>query len=107
MLGGSQLDTITILSEYKVDKEQRGTYLNLIHELKDQLHHFGAEHITIYEGTDQADLFVEQFEVANMEIYLEIKQTRKNEQSAFWQKFNGCILGGKDKLHMWAFNKVK
>jgi hypothetical protein len=101
------LDTITILSEYKVDKEQRGTFLNLILELKDQLHHFGAEHITIYEGMDQADLFVEEFVVANMDVYLEINHMRKNEQSAFWQKFNGCILGGKDKVHMWAFKKVK
>jgi hypothetical protein len=101
------LDTITILSEYKVDKEQRETYLNLIHELKDQLHHFGAEHITIYEGTDQPDLFVEEFVVANMDVYTEIKDIRKNEQSVFWQKFNGCISGGKDKVHMWAFKKLK
>jgi hypothetical protein len=56
---------------------------------------------------DQADLFVEEFVVANMDVYSEIKHARKNERSVFWQTFNGCILGGKDKVHMWAFKKVK
>jgi hypothetical protein len=97
---------ITVLSEYKIKDDKRDQFFELLSNLMEHLEMLGAEQISIFEGTDQPGLFVEEFILRDMDEYMEMKEEREKEQLDFWREFHECIEGGKSKVNIWAFSKV-
>lgn len=102
------MSKITILSEFKIIDDKRDIFLSLLEDLTNNLRELGAEgEISVFEGVDQPGLFVEEFILKDKEAYDQMKKVRDSESSPFWQEYNTCILGGKTKLNIWAFEKMK
>jgi hypothetical protein len=100
------LNRITVLCEYKVADEKRKDFMALLPAVKRDLEGLGAVQISIFEGTDQPCLFVEEFIVADMEVYESLKKARNEEVSPVWEQQHACVPGGKNKVHIWAFAKL-
>jgi hypothetical protein len=100
------LNRITVLSEFKVSAEKRKDFMDLLPAVKRELEGMGAVEISIFEGTDQPGLFVEEFIVADMEAYESLKKARNEEVSEVWEQQHACVPGGKNKVHIWAFAKL-
>ncbi|MCM3760281.1 hypothetical protein M3212_05695 [Alkalihalobacillus oceani] len=96
---------ITVLTEYKAEEGKKQNVLEALDELKEQIEALGGREVIIYEGVDQPGLFVEQFMLPNMQAYEKMKRIREEERIDFWKAFNSYILGGKNKINMWAFEK--
>lgn len=86
-----------IFVEYRINPEQRVTYLERIRErLKD------FPQVVLYEGADQPNVFVEQWMDTTHDDYTRLKRIRL-EESSEWDGITTCISGGKSKLHIWEF----
>ncbi|MCE5171542.1 hypothetical protein LQV63_19765 [Paenibacillus profundus] len=89
-----------IFVEYRIAPELRETYLSLV---KRQLQsHTNA---VLYEGTDQPNVFVEQWLNTSHEDYVRMKKLRL-EESSEWDEITACIPGGRGKLHIWEFEEL-
>ncbi|MCM3338896.1 hypothetical protein M3650_09705 [Paenibacillus sp. MER TA 81-3] len=89
-----------IFVEYRIAPELRETYLSLV---KRQLQsHTNA---VLYEGTDQPNVFVEQWLNTSHEDYVRMKKLRLEEDSE-WDEITACIPGGRGKLHIWEFEEL-
>lgn len=97
---------ITVLSEYKVLDGKNEEFLSLLPLVKIALEEIGASEIRFFEGTDQPGLFVEEFQVGDMQAYEAVKKMRYEERSEIWKQFHSCVPGGKDKVHVWAFTQL-
>ena len=91
-----------IFVEYRIDPNKREAYELAI----DRLLRTRANCI-LYEGSDQPNVFVEQYFETTPEQYAHMKQQRL-EQESEWDEITACIPGGRSKLHIWEFvEKVK
>ncbi|MFW5433927.1 hypothetical protein [Paenibacillus apiarius] len=89
-----------IFVEYRIDPKLRETYLSLV---KKQLQcHANA---VLYEGTDQPNVFVEQWLRTSHEDYVRMK-TLRLEESSEWDAITACIPGGREKFHIWEFEEM-
>lgn len=86
-----------IFVEYRIDPAQREKYLRLI-----QAKLTSYSNVVLYEGTDQPNVFVEQYMDTTPEDYVTLKRIRLNEESD-WDEVTDCIPGGRTKLHIWEF----
>lgn len=58
------------------------------------------------KGTDQADIFVETFQVEDLKLYHLWKQQLQDNNPIFpWNAILPYISGGMSKFHMWAFQE--
>ncbi|EJW15010.1 hypothetical protein M5X00_23735 [Paenibacillus alvei] len=89
-----------IFVEYRVDPDQRAQYLEQITERLKQF-----PQVVLYEGTDQPNVFVEQWMNTTPEDYKRLKRIRL-EDSSEWDAITACIPGGKSKLHIWEFASI-
>ncbi|EPY08359.1 hypothetical protein AZ66_11070 [Paenibacillus sp. E194] len=86
-----------IFVEYRIDPDKREAYLKQITE---RLQPFPQ--VVLYEGTDQPNVFVEQWMDTTHEEYLQLRRIRLEETSE-WDVITACIPGGRSKLHIWEF----
>ncbi|WP_195575738.1 hypothetical protein [Paenibacillus sp. 1001270B_150601_E10] len=86
-----------IFVEYRIDPSRREEYLQLV-----QAKLASYSNVVLYEGTDQPNVFVEQYMNTTEEQYLEMKRIRHSEESD-WDLITDCIPGGRAKLHIWEF----
>ncbi|MDU5141669.1 MAG: hypothetical protein E6230_05785 [Paenibacillus dendritiformis] len=94
----TKMDRI-IFVEYRVLPEARDRYLAAIRRLlKDR------PDVVLYEGTDQPNVFVEQWLGTTADDYASLKKIRK-EGADGWDAVTACIAGGADKLHIWEFRR--
>ncbi|MED0675455.1 hypothetical protein ABEV55_03410 [Aneurinibacillus thermoaerophilus] len=103
------MNWIQVFAEYKIIPEKRGEYLQKIKDIAIAMEKIGARNFVLQEGVDQPGLFVEMFHVPTVEAYRKIKRKRCEEtgtSGGFWQSINDCIVGGTNKLNMWAFAPV-
>ncbi|WP_261378467.1 hypothetical protein [Paenibacillus agilis] len=89
-----------IFVEYRIDPAKRDIYLK---KAAEQL--ANRQDVLWYEGTDQPNVFVEQWLNSTVEQYEAMKRMRLEEQSE-WDELTDCIPGGKSKLHIWEFARV-
>lgn len=95
---------IKIFIEYKITEEGMENYLEAMKSVREKI---TSEHKVYnyqhFEGTDQALLFVEMFDVETLEDYERLKRLRceNDPMIADW------VQGGKEKIHMWAFKELK
>jgi hypothetical protein len=96
-----------VFIEYKIDNLERTLFLSLLPAIE-QFHRkrWNIEGYSVFEGTDQKNLFVEEFNVNNLGDFENIKHNRKNCDSKLWLDFNKCILGSRKKINIWAFKKI-
>ncbi|CAH0118315.1 MULTISPECIES: MFS transporter [unclassified Paenibacillus] len=87
--------------EYKIDPERREAYLKTMKRL---LADCGGN-VTLYEGADQPNLFVETWSLTCPEDFERIKRDRLTAGSE-WERMTDFIVGGKDKIHIWEFIHV-
>lgn len=92
---------ITVFIEYQIEPDQRTAFLRQQTIWKNQLQELGGQNFRFYEGVDQPDLFVEEFEVAAMDDYAICKAQRIAKE-----EFTQCVKGGAAKVHIWAFRQV-
>ncbi|WJH32223.1 hypothetical protein N6H14_17455 [Paenibacillus sp. CC-CFT747] len=90
-----------VFVEYRIDGEAREDYLQFMQSMGE-----GAR-FELYEGSDQPNLFVELWSGLDKESYLRLKEERLNDETGPWAKLNGMVSGGKDKVHIWHFQKVR
>ncbi|BFH12103.1 hypothetical protein WJ0W_000363 [Paenibacillus melissococcoides] len=94
----TQMDRI-IFVEYRILPEARERYLNAIRRLlKDR------PDVVLFEGTDQPNVFVEQWLGTTADDYASLKKLRI-EGADGWNAVTSCIAGGVDKLHIWEFRR--
>lgn len=84
-------------AEYRIMPEYRERYLAETARLLR-----GCPGTTLYEGTDQPNLFVEIWPAATLEEADRIKKERCGERSS-WSVVTPWIAGGEAKLHVWTF----
>ncbi|MOA41440.1 hypothetical protein D3C78_1634000 [compost metagenome] len=87
-------------AEYKILEEYREPFTSYTKLLLKDL-----PHVTLYEGTDQPNLFVEVWQAADAEEAERMKEERCNERSP-WFPITDWIAGGAGKLHVWTFKPV-
>lgn len=87
-------------AEYRIAEENRLPFLELTNKL---LQH--EMDMYLYEGTDQRNLFVEVWQAATSDEAEQIKEERCSERSS-WSEVSSYIVGGRAKLHVWAFKPV-
>jgi hypothetical protein len=99
---------IQVFAEYKIVAEKREEYFQKIQDIAAAMEKIGVTDFTVHEGIDQPNLFVEMFHVPTVEMYQKIKRKRHEAAApgVFWQSINDCIVGGTEKLHMWAFAPI-
>ena len=90
-----------IFVEYRIDPEKREQYMQLMDQLLKN-----KRDCILYEGSDQPNVFVEQYYHTTPEQYAQMKQLRLEGQSE-WDEVTDCIIGGRDKLHIWEFIQKK
>ncbi|WP_285109167.1 hypothetical protein [Paenibacillus sp. UMB4589-SE434] len=86
-----------IFVEYRIEPEKRELYFTHINKLLQY-----KTDVTLYEGTDQPNVFVEQWHDTTPQQYADMKRVRLQEQSE-WDVVTACIPGGTAKLHIWEF----
>lgn len=96
-----------VFVEYRIEEDCRDSYLEWSEGIKQQY-----QQLELYEGTDQPNLFVEIWNGFSEEEYLSMKQARTGsgaaeEKVGLWKPLDAWIKGGKSKLHIWHFKKVK
>lgn len=84
-------------AEYRIKAEHRDQYLAYTQALLKN-----ENRITLYEGTDQHNLFVEVWSASSAEHAEQMKEERCNERSS-WHQIVSWIEGGAGKLHVWTF----
>ncbi|UHA74641.1 hypothetical protein [Paenibacillus sp. 481] len=89
-----------VFVEYRINPEQRESYLSIMKQLLQY-----KQDVLWYEGTDQPNVFVEQWLNTTSEDYIRIKTLRLEETSE-WDQVTACIPGGKSKLHIWEFQQL-
>lgn len=92
---------LLVFIEYKVNEEHREAYLREMARIPAEVAERGGRNYQVYEGTDQPCLFVESFEVADEMTYRAIKAWRTGDQ-----RFAAFLVGGLEKMHVWAFRPV-
>ncbi len=92
----------TVFIEYKIDPDKRQEFLREEANWERNVLMQGGRNFRFYEGVDQPNLFVEEFDVNTLEEYHSFKeQRRSNEQ------FLSFVAGGAAKVHIWAFRVVR
>jgi len=107
-----------IFVEYQILPQHRPAYSEWMMKVRAQ-----SPSLELYEGSDQPGLFVEMWEAASVEEYLDMRtvrlqtetETDRESSSSFpwiwvavdWSPLAEWIQGGKAKIHIWHFVKVK
>lgn len=96
-----------VFVEYRIAEDCRDLYLKWSEGIKRQ-----HQQLELYEGTDQPNLFVEIWNGLSEEEYHSMKQERtgsgvSGEENDLWKPLDAWITGGRSKLHIWHFKKVK
>jgi len=90
---------IKVFMEYKIKQNDINAYQTAMREVKKWMIEQKAMNYQHFEGVDQSFLFVEMFDVQSIEEYERFKKLRCEEET-FFSEF---VIGGKEKIHMWAF----
>ncbi|WP_248928061.1 hypothetical protein [Paenibacillus hamazuiensis] len=96
-----------VFVEYKVKTEERQRFLSWAERLT-----ASEKRVSVYEGADQPNLFVELWENIDYAEYEEMKAQRTGD-AAQVSRFSDLtalsdfVEGGKAKIHIWYFRKVK
>lgn len=93
---------IKIFMEYKIDPDCYDDYMQVLDRVKEDMGKQGVLNYQCFEGADQPYLYVEMFDVADMEAYLAIKKLRCEDD----QWISPFVPGGKEKIHLWAFKEI-
>ncbi|MWC29530.1 hypothetical protein [Paenibacillus sp. MMS18-CY102] len=88
-------------AEYRIIPEHRQAYLSYSKQLAQQ----GELVPTIYEGTDQPNVFVELWTAPSEAEAEAINQARRSGQSP-WHRIKEWVEGGEAKVHVWTFRPV-
>jgi hypothetical protein len=88
-----------IFVEYRIQQACKEMYLEQVRTLQ-TIHNF-----EVWEGTDQPNLFMEEWRGLTFEQYEKLKQSRLNEEDNDWKQLHACIEGGALKIHMWHFTQ--
>lgn len=88
-------------AEYRIMPEHRQAYLSYASQVAK-----GTQpEPTIYEGTDQPNVFVELWTAPSEAEAEVIKQKRRSEQSP-WHRVQEWVEGGEAKVHVWTFRPI-
>jgi hypothetical protein len=97
---------ITVFMEYKVNPDTYQSYeramSSVIHELKKS----GAADIQWYKAADQQTLYVECFQLPDIDAYESMKSERTSPGHPVYSMIQPFITGGFEKIHCWAFEKM-
>lgn len=93
--------SLIVFIEYRIDPDRREEYLAVLPDRLRRLKEWGAMQVEVAEGTDQPHLFVESMRVPDLETYRNIKEDRMADDA-----FVSLIVGGREKLHVWAFQPL-
>lgn len=93
---------ITIFMEYRIDPKKREEYSKLMKSIAGEMTAGSGMGYRFYEGVDQSNLFVETFEVSNMEEYQHWKEVRTTDT-----RLAALVPGGSAKIHVWAFSPAE
>lgn len=89
-----------VFVEYRIQSIARESYITFMQQMGKCY-----RQMTIYEGTDQPNLFVECWSGVNFEQYEELKRLRIDQKSE-WTEMNDWVVGGADKIHIWHFSHI-
>lgn len=87
-----------VFVEYRIAVESRVDYLEWISRHREA-------NVMIYEGEEQANLFVEVWEAQTKDAAEAIKEQRQAGQSV-WSEVTQWIEGGSAKMHVWLFRPL-
>lgn len=93
---------IKVFMEYKIKPERIEQYRAAMKRVGEWMEKQNAMNYKHYEAVDQTALFVEMFDVRSVEEYERLKRARREERTFF----EDCVVGGKERIHMWAFKET-
>lgn len=96
------MNVIKVFMEYRIKADQIVAYQSIMEQVRQWMARQNAMNYEHLEGVDQSGLFVEMFDVKNMDEYYRLKKLRCEESPFFAE----CVVGGKDRIHMWAFKET-
>ncbi|GKS13664.1 hypothetical protein [Paenibacillus chitinolyticus] len=90
-----------VFVEYAILPESREVYLSFMRErLRDN------ETLSLLEGTDQPNLFVEIWTPVSPDEYTRMREVRIGSGDPIWGRMHPWIKGGREKLHIWHFRSI-
>jgi hypothetical protein len=100
-------NSLQIFAEYKVKSSEVKEYEASMKHVIEKLYKLGAEEVKWYKAHDQGDLYVEMYTVPSHEKYMSIKDSRLLGNEQEFSHMRQFVVGGADKLHMWAFVQIQ
>lgn len=92
---------LKIFAEYRVDETYRVDYMRWVRELQALY-----PHVQVFEGVQQAGLFVEEWTVSDEAEFESLKQARLAADHPFWSRLNACLVGEQKKQNIWLFRLI-
>lgn len=90
-----------VFIEYKVFPDKRSAYMSWIKSAAG-----GDERFELYEGSDQPELFVEQWCGIDVDAYRTFKSRRTEPGDPVWSSLAEFVPGGMAKVHVWHFRRT-
>ncbi|MBY6038382.1 hypothetical protein KUV80_17220 [Fictibacillus nanhaiensis] len=97
---------ITVFMEYKVNPDTFQSYETVMTSVIKELEMSGASDIRWYRAADQPSLYVECFQVYDIDAYKAIKDARTSHDHPVFSRLHALVSGGFEKIHCWAFEKM-
>ncbi|WP_010271282.1 hypothetical protein [Paenibacillus senegalensis] len=88
-----------VFVEYRVFDTSKKAFLKFIRNCP------GHERMELFESPEQPGLYVEIWKNMSEEDYRELKESRQ-KGSGEWEKMNGFLQGGLERVHIWLFTPV-
>jgi hypothetical protein len=106
MMSSTGAGSVTLFFEYRIDPEQRESFLRHLDDLIRETARIGSvERHEILEGADQPGLFVEIIRTGDLDAARRIEQHRSGRNGEFFRRWDGWIAG--NGVRAWTFRKVK
>ncbi|WP_172371641.1 hypothetical protein [Sporosarcina jiandibaonis] len=99
---------LKVFIEYNIKSPERKLFLSLLPQIK-ILHEkkWDVLKYQVYEGTDQPNLFVEEFLIRNIQEFKDIERFRRTSQDQVWKSFERCLLENREKVNIWSFKTIE
>jgi len=92
--------------EYKVKSNASSKFISLLPEIKSTLEfRWGVKQYEVYKATEQEGIYVEEFLINNLNNLKEIREVRESNEENLWIELSSCIVGGREKVNMWSFQR--
>ncbi|TCS92800.1 hypothetical protein [Hazenella coriacea] len=99
--------SFTIFIEYRIKEDMWLSFVEIIPEIQHETAKLSS--VTSHEfltGSEQPFRVVEEVRLTDWEIYQQLRPFRTDGEHPLFSKWHSMIQGGKEKIHIWAFEPI-